>query len=58
MSRWHGGADLRCCRVELPTEELIQVVVLSTKRNQVRLGTDAPEDFPVLRKQLLEVEEE
>jgi len=54
LSRWHSGADLRCCRTELPTEELIEVVVLSTKGNQVKLGTDAPKHLPVVREELLE----
>ena len=40
--------------IELPTGELIEVVVLSVKGNQVKLGTDAPEHLPVVREELLE----
>jgi carbon storage regulator CsrA len=41
-------------RIELPTGELIEVVVLSRRGNQVKLGTDAPGDILVLRDELLE----
>ena len=40
--------------IELPTRELIEVVVLSGKGNQVKLGTDAPDEILVLREELLE----
>ena len=40
--------------IELPTGELIEVVVLSVKGNQVKLGTDAPKHLPVVREELLE----
>ena len=40
--------------IELPTGELIEVVVLSVKGNRVKLGTDAPEHLPVVREELLE----
>jgi carbon storage regulator len=40
--------------IELPSGELIDVVVLSVKGNQVKLGTDAPGDILVLREELLE----
>ena len=58
MSRWHGGADLRCCRTEFPTGELIEVVVLSIKGNRVKLGTDAPPDIPIVREELLKAGEQ
>jgi len=41
--------------IELPTGELIEVVVLSIKGNQVKLGTDAPKHLPVVREEVLEV---
>ena len=44
--------------IELPTGELIEVVVLSIKGNQVKLGTDAPKHLPVMREELLEVEQD
>ena len=40
--------------IELPTGELIKVIVLSVKGNQVKLGTDAPKQLPVVREELLE----
>jgi carbon storage regulator len=40
--------------IELPTGELIEVVVLGTEANHVKLGTDAPDDILVLREELLE----
>ena len=40
--------------IELPSGELIEVVVLSVKGNQVKLGTDAPKHLPVVREELLE----
>jgi hypothetical protein len=39
--------------IELPTAELIEVVGLSVKGNQVKLGTDAPKHLPVVQKELL-----
>ena len=42
----------------LPTGELIEVVVLSINGNQVKLGTDAPKHLPVVREELLEVEQD
>jgi len=42
--------------IELPTGEQIQVAVLGVKGNQVRIGTDAPEDVTILREELLESE--
>jgi carbon storage regulator CsrA len=38
----------------LPTGELIEVVALSIKGNQVKLGTDAPKHLPVVPEELLE----
>jgi carbon storage regulator CsrA len=40
--------------IELPTGELIEVVVLSVDGNQIKLGTDAPDEILVLREELLE----
>jgi carbon storage regulator CsrA len=41
--------------IELPTAERIQVTVLGIKGNQVRIGTDAPDNVTILREELLEV---
>ncbi len=38
---------------ELWIDDNIRVVVLETRRGQVRLGIQAPRDVPVLRKELL-----
>ena len=40
--------------IELPSGELIEVTVVRVKGNQVRLGTDAPKQLPVVREELLE----
>jgi len=40
--------------IELATGELIEMVVLSLKGKQVKLGTDAPKHLPVVREELLE----
>ena len=40
--------------IELPTGEQIQVKVLEVKGNQVRIGTDAPDDIAIVREELLE----
>ena len=40
--------------IELPTGETIKVAVLSVKPNQVRLGTDAPDDIKIVKEELLE----
>jgi len=40
--------------IEMPTGEQIQVAVLGVKGNQVRLGTDAPDDIQIMREELLE----
>jgi carbon storage regulator CsrA len=40
--------------IELPSGELIEVVVLSLKGNQVKPSTDAPKHLPVVPKELLE----
>lgn len=38
--------------IELPSGERIQFAVLSVKGNQVRIGTAAPDDVVILRKEL------
>ena len=43
--------------IELPTGELIEVMVIRVNGKQVRLGTDAPKHLPVVREELLECEE-
>jgi carbon storage regulator len=40
--------------IELPTGDLIKVAVLGVKGNQVRIGTDAPDDIKILREELCE----
>ena len=40
--------------IELPTGEQIQVKVLEVKGNQVRIGTDAPDDIAIVREELME----
>ena len=40
--------------IELPTGELIEVVVLSVDANQIKLGIDAPDEVLILREELLE----
>jgi len=40
--------------IELPTGETIKVAVLSVKPNQVRIGTDAPDDIKIVKEELLE----
>jgi len=40
--------------IELPNGERIDVTVLGVKGNQVRLGTEAPDDVPIVREELLE----
>ena len=40
--------------IELPSGEQIKVTVLGVKGNQVRIGTDAPENITILREELLE----
>ncbi|MFC1772639.1 carbon storage regulator [Pseudomonadota bacterium] len=40
--------------IELPTGEQIQVAVLGVKGNQVRIGTQAPDDIQIMREELLE----
>ena len=40
--------------IELPTGERIQVTVLEVKGNQIRIGTNAPDDIAIVREELLE----
>ena len=40
--------------IETPGGERITVTVLSIKGNQVRIGTDAPDDIAIVREELLE----
>ena len=40
--------------IELPTGETIEVTVLGIKGNQVRIGTDAPDDIAIVREELLD----
>ena len=40
--------------IKLPTSEKITVTVLGVKGNQVRIGTDAPENITILREELQE----
>ena len=40
--------------VELPDGEQITVTVLEVKGKQVKLGTDAPDDVPIVREELVE----
>ena len=40
--------------IKLPAGEKITVTVLGIKGNQVRIGTDAPENITILREELLE----
>ena len=40
--------------IKLPTGEQITVTVLGIKGNQVRIGTDAPDDISIVREKLLE----
>ena len=40
--------------IETPASELIRVTVLGVKGNQVRIGTEAPDDISIVREELLE----
>ena len=40
--------------IETPAGEHIKVVVLGVKGNQVRIGTEAPDDISIVREELLE----
>ena len=40
--------------IELPTGEQIEVTVLGVKGNQVRIGTQAPDNISIVREELLE----
>jgi carbon storage regulator len=39
--------------IETPAGEQITVAVLGVKGNQVRIGTDAPDDINIVREELL-----
>lgn len=38
--------------IDLPTGEQIKVTVLGIKGNQVRIGTNAPDDIAIVREEL------
>jgi carbon storage regulator len=40
--------------LESPTGERIKVTVLGVKGNQIRIGTNAPDDIAIVREELLE----
>jgi len=40
--------------IKLPTGEQITVTVLEVKGNQIRIGTDAPDDISIVREELLD----
>jgi len=40
--------------IELPTGEQITDTVLGIKGNQVRIGTDAPDEIAIVREELLD----
>jgi carbon storage regulator len=40
--------------IEIPAGERTTVAVLGIKGNQVRIGTDAPDDINIVREELLE----
>jgi carbon storage regulator len=40
--------------IETPAGEQITVTVLGVKGNQVRIGTDAPDDIAIVREELLD----
>ena len=42
--------------IETPAGERIEVTVLAVKGNQVRIGTQAPDDVHILREELLKPE--
>jgi len=39
--------------IQTPAGERVEITVLGQKGNQVRIGTDAPADFSILREELL-----
>jgi len=41
-------------QIELPTDDRIEVAVLGEKGNQMRIGTDAPDEITIVRQELLE----
>jgi len=42
--------------IELPTGERIEVTVLGIKGNQIRIGTDAPDEISIVREELVQKE--
>jgi len=40
--------------IETPAGERIEVTVLEVKGNQVKIGTDAPNEIAIVREELLE----
>jgi len=39
--------------IDLPSGERIEVTVLGVKGNQVRIGTEAPDEISIVREELL-----
>ena len=50
LTRYPGESII----IELTTGERITVTVLSNTSNQVRIGTDAPDNIAIVREELLE----
>ena len=42
--------------IELPTGERIEVTVLGIKGNQIRIGTNAPDEISIVREELVQKE--
>ena len=42
--------------LELPSGERVEITVLSVKGNQVRIGTNAPDDVQIIREELVHKE--
>ena len=40
--------------IQTPSGERVEVTVLGQKGNQIRIGTDAPAEFSILREELQE----
>jgi carbon storage regulator len=54
LTRRQGKPTGETLIIGLPTGEQIQVTVSSIKGNQVKIGTDAPEDIAIVREELLD----